>query len=314
MKRKLLSLLLVLALMVGYGAIAAYAVPGETDDEEEVYFILDDFNREVRYDERVLTTGTLDDGTNGTIFWMLDSGIKYNDNGDFDIIDGAVQLNYTDKGWYGVGYAMNAKDFDYLCIRVKGAKGGEQDNIYMGFADGTYDTGKVAGNRFNKLVTADGKNPVITTEWSTIVIDMNKSEIVYQGQEEDKSAYFTIDKGFLATHFNFDAEGTIDIDCMWLSNDKSGEVPETSYLKAQEKTTPAPTTEAEVTEAADADSNDGEETNADDSTEEDEKDKASVSIDEKTIFFIILGAAVVVAVFGVVVAVSGKSKKTKEDK
>lgn len=315
MKRKLLSLLLVLAVVVAYGSVAAYALPGDTDENEDQYYIIDDFNRDVRYDERVTTKGTTDDeGTPGTIFWMQDSGINYNANGDFDIVDGALHLDYTDKGWYGMGCVMNAKDFDYLCIRIKGAKGGENDNMYMAFADGTMK--KVAGNRFNNFVTADGGHPQVTTEWSTVVIDMNKSEIVNQGEEDNKDAYFTIDKGFLAIHFNFDAPGSVDIDCIWLSNDKSGEVPQTKYLEGK------PDGYKEATPTKADDNKEATTVKADDNKDDTDKDAAATTVaekkdnggksftfDDKTIFFIILGAAVVVVVVGIVVATTGKKKK-----
>ncbi len=60
----------------------------------------------------------------------------------------------------------------YLVIRVKGAEGGEEGKLIM---DWHPEDSKFYAARFSDLVLADGTNPVITTEWQDLVIDLEAS-------------------------------------------------------------------------------------------------------------------------------------------
>ncbi len=60
----------------------------------------------------------------------------------------------------------------YLTIRVKGEVGGEQNKLIM---DWHPEDAKFYAARFSDLVLADGTNPVITTEWQDLVIDLEAS-------------------------------------------------------------------------------------------------------------------------------------------
>ncbi len=60
----------------------------------------------------------------------------------------------------------------YLTIRIKGEVGGEQNKLIM---DWHPEDAKFYAARFSDLVLADGTNPVITTEWQDLVIDLEAS-------------------------------------------------------------------------------------------------------------------------------------------
>ena len=60
----------------------------------------------------------------------------------------------------------------YLLIRVKGEAGGEETKMIM---DWHPEDAKFYAARFSDLVLADGTHPVITTEWQTLVIDLEAS-------------------------------------------------------------------------------------------------------------------------------------------
>ncbi|MBP5152113.1 MAG: hypothetical protein ILP13_04265 [Lachnospiraceae bacterium] len=60
----------------------------------------------------------------------------------------------------------------YLTIKVKGEAGGEEKSLLM---DWHPEDAKFYSARFSDLVLKDGSNPVITTEWQTLVIDLKAS-------------------------------------------------------------------------------------------------------------------------------------------
>ena len=60
----------------------------------------------------------------------------------------------------------------YMTIRIKGEVGGEQNKLIM---DWHPEDAKFYAARFSDLVLADGTNPVITTEWQDLVIDLEAS-------------------------------------------------------------------------------------------------------------------------------------------
>ncbi len=111
--------------------------------------------------------------------------------------DGAVKINYRPKefntddfideadyyakagDWMGNwGEAIDMWALDgiqyckYLTIRVKGEVGGEEKKLIM---DWHPEDAKFYACRFSDLVLKDGTNPVITTEWQDLVIDLEKS-------------------------------------------------------------------------------------------------------------------------------------------
>ncbi|OQB22358.1 MAG: hypothetical protein BWY11_02094 [Firmicutes bacterium ADurb.Bin182] len=60
----------------------------------------------------------------------------------------------------------------YLTIRIKGEVGGEENKLIM---DWHPEDSRFYAARFSDLVLKDGSNPVITTEWQDLVIDLEKS-------------------------------------------------------------------------------------------------------------------------------------------
>ena len=111
--------------------------------------------------------------------------------------DGAIKIDYRPKAydpddydteeeyfahagdWMGNwGEAVNMWALDgisfckYLTIRVKGAEGGEEAKLIM---DWHPEDAKFYAARFSDLVLADGSHPTITTEWQTLVIDLEAS-------------------------------------------------------------------------------------------------------------------------------------------
>ena len=111
--------------------------------------------------------------------------------------DGAVKSNYRPKAfdpedyeteddyyaaaadWMGNwGEAIDMWSLDgisyckYLTIRVKGEAGGEEKSLIM---DWHPEDAKFYAARFSDLVLADGSNPVITTDWQDLVIDLEAS-------------------------------------------------------------------------------------------------------------------------------------------
>ncbi len=111
--------------------------------------------------------------------------------------DGAIKLDYRPKAfdsedydnmddyfaragdWMGNwGEAIDMWSLDgiswckYLVIRIKGAEGGEETSLIM---DWHPEDSKFYAARFCDLVLADGTNPVITTDWQDLVIDLEAS-------------------------------------------------------------------------------------------------------------------------------------------
>ena len=66
----------------------------------------------------------------------------------------------------GLGYCK------YVNIRIKGETGGEEKMLIM---DWHPEDAKFYAKRFSDLVLADGTNPVITTEWQDLKIDLEAS-------------------------------------------------------------------------------------------------------------------------------------------
>ena len=66
----------------------------------------------------------------------------------------------------GLGYCK------YVNIRIKGEAGGEEKMLIM---DWHPEDAKFYAKRFSDLVLADGTNPVITTEWQDLKIDLEAS-------------------------------------------------------------------------------------------------------------------------------------------
>jgi hypothetical protein len=174
-----LPLVMFLSLAFGLGAMAA-------DD-----LVLDNYDR-----------------TNLTDFAASQANAAWNggDAGKSATIENnALKLEYASQGWFGTGGAIDASNYKYLKIRIKGAKGGEGADFDLNYAVG--ETVKTIGKPFADLLAAPGKKiPAITTEYQDILIDLEANGI---------------DKGIQAVHFNFHEgkSGTIWIDEISFTND-----------------------------------------------------------------------------------------------
>ncbi len=139
------------------------------------------------------------------------------DAGKSASIDGnALKLEFGSSGWFGTGGGIDASEYKYIVIRVKGAAGGEGSAFDLNYAVG--DQVKTIGKAFADLVgPSGGKVPEIAKNYQDIVVDMKANGI---------------DPGIQAFHFNFHdgASGTIWIDSIAFAK---------AAPKAPAKTTPA---------------------------------------------------------------------------
>ncbi|BBI34152.1 LPXTG cell wall anchor domain-containing protein [Cohnella abietis] len=114
------------------------------------------------------------------------------------IEDNALKLEYASKGWFGTGGGIDASEYKYLKITIKGASGGEGADFDLNYAVG--ETVKTIGKNF-----ADLSGVAITKDYKDIYIDLAANKI---------------DKGIQALHFNFQdgKSGTIWIDDISFTN------------------------------------------------------------------------------------------------
>ena len=199
-KNKLLALLLALAMAVSMVACTQPSAedtsspspdPTATPDATEPTvdtpstFLWDDFTDRDPNNKP-------DTGSNGASIWW-DNWANLRASAE----DGAVKINYRPKAfdpedyetedeyyaaaadWMGNwGEAIDMWSLDgisyckYLTIRIKGETGGEESSLIM---DWHPEDAKFYAARFSDLVLADGSNPVITTEWQDLVIDLEAS-------------------------------------------------------------------------------------------------------------------------------------------
>ncbi len=297
--RRVLAVLLALLLALSVMSVAVFAVPGTKTEQT---FLIDDFNRDTLKDKSIMTNN------GGAIFW-------YNGNGQAktEMVDGAVKIDYQKDGWFALGVSMDATQYKYLVFDIKGAAGGEEKGMYLGFGDGTgvYADNGVCGNDLVNFKTADGAAPAITTEYKKIAIDMDTSELLIQA--EDNAPMGKMEKTFLALHVNFngDTPGTVYINNIYLSTTPDA-VPDDSAAPAggdEEKTTEAKvekTTEPKD-EAATSTPEATSAPAADDGNKGEPVDTA------KVIFFVLAGLVVLLGIAGIVYYVMKKKKDPTEE-
>ena len=296
--RRVLAVLLALLLALSVMSVAVFATPGNKTDKT---FLLDDYNRDTLKDKSIMTNN------GGTIFW-------YNGNGQAktELVDGAVKIDYQKDGWFALGVSMDATQYKYLVFDIKGAAGGEEKGMYLGFGDGTgvYADNGVCGNDFVNFKTADGSAPVITTEYKKIAIDMDTSELTIQS--EDNAPMGVMEKSFLALHINFngDTPGTVYINNIYLSTTPDA-VPDDSSSAVESTKEEKPTdAKAEETTAAKDESTTA--ASATSAPAAGDGSKGAPVDTAKVIFFVLAGLVVLLGIAGCVYYVMKKKKESPD--
>lgn len=299
--RRVLAVLLALLLALSVMSVAVFAVPGTKTEQT---FLIDDFNRDTLKDKSIMTNN------GGAIFW-------YNGNGQAktEMVDGAVKIDYQKDGWFALGVSMDATQYKYLVFDIKGAAGGEEKGMYLGFGDGTgfYAENGVCGNDLVNFKTADGAAPAITTEYKKIAIDMDTSELLIQA--EDNAPMGKMEKTFLALHVNFngDTPGTVYINNIYLSTTPDA-VPDDSAAPAggdEEKTTEAKV--EKTTEPKDEAATSAPEATSAPAPAADDGNKGEPVDTAKVIFFVLAGLVVLLGIAGIVYYVMKKKKDPTEE-
>lgn len=287
--RRVLAVLLALLLALSVMSVAVLAAPGAKTEET---FLIDDYNRDTLKDKSIMTNN------GGPIFWY-----NGNDQAKTELVDGAVKIDYQKDGWFALGASMDATQYKYLIFDIRGAAGGEEQGLYLGFGDGTgvYSENGVCGNDFVNFKTADGSAPTITTENKKIAIDMDTSELLIQA--EDDAPMGVMEKSFLAIHINFngDTPGTVYIDNIYLSTTPDAE-PDVSAAPAGEEEEPATEAEAEDATAAEGeeDATSAPAASAPAADDTDDGDKGNPADTAKIIFFVLVGLVVLLGIAGIV--------------
>ena len=181
-----------------------------TDRDLRNSFLVDDFNRAslMMDPELEIAPGgefgrPNSDGS--VIYW-----ISFNDATEPVIENGALRLTATGAGWYGTATDLAFLD-EYNCIafRIRGELGGEEEIL-------SFNPDVQGGKRFSELTGPDGKPvPPITTEWQTIVIDLERSG--WPGLADGKETYQNI-------HLNTSGPLTVYIDEIYFVSDGASDV------------------------------------------------------------------------------------------
>ncbi len=306
MKRRILALLLVMLLaMTVTSSMAVFARPGEEDDKS---IIVDDFDRDDYKDNRIYTTDT------GVIYWQeANENVVKDSNNSLPIEDGALVLEYKQDMWWAISSSCFSAGYDYLCFRVKGEEGGEEQHLSLKFGDGDYaDIGVSGQDKITDFTPAEGSEIKITKDWSTIAIDMNASKIVQKIDGKE----VPMPKTFNGIHFNSSAAGKIYIDCIWFTTDPKFKMPEGSYLKSldgDKKDEPKEETPAE-TEAAPAETEAAKPAeDAPAATEAAKPAAPAINLStDQMIFWGLICVAVIIAIICIVLSVKGNPKATEK--
>ncbi len=160
-------------------------VPDNAEASVEIAFLWDNFDDRDPNNKPEL-------GPNGVNIWW-DNWANLRGKNE----DGAIKLDYRPKEYDPEDYETEEEYFahagdwmgnwgeavdmwalegisycKYLVIRIKGEVGGEEAKLIM---DWHPEDAKFYAARFSDLVLADGSHPVLTTEWQTLVIDLEAS-------------------------------------------------------------------------------------------------------------------------------------------